>query len=223
MPRGLSLGRIATLCRTHVTRSHVTGHFGQAGHDVRQLNRSGHAYHAYHACLELHPGKRAVLHRLFYLRCQLGKPEQVFRLKSPGLFPEAVQREGGVSDQHFRFGRRLDDEQVAQVFQDTQDNLLEIVPLAEDPVDQVQSPWHVLFRHDVQQLEVDVLVHDAQDFRRLSGSQRGAAEGDDLVQQAFGVSHAAVHPARDEGEGLALYVVPALLADHGQVIHDGRS
>ena len=185
------------------------------------MNRSGHAYHADDTCLELHPGKCAGLYRLFHLRRQLGKPEQVFRLESSGLFAVAVQCEGGVADQHFRFGRRLDDEQVAQVFQDAEDNLFEIVALTEDPVDQIQSRGHVLLRHDVQQLEIDVLVHDAQDFRGLAGGQRGAAEGHDLVQQAFGVPHAAVHPARDEGEGLALDVVPALLADHGQVIHDG--
>ena len=153
---------------------------------------------------------------MFHLRGQLGEPEEVFRLVSSGLFPEAVQREGGVADQYFRFGRRLDDEQVAQVFQDAQDDLLEIVPLAEDPVDQGQSPGHVLLRHHVHQLEIDVLVHDAQDLRRLAGGQRGSAKGDDLVQQAFGIPHAAVHPARNEGEGVALDVVPALLADHGR-------
>ena len=107
------------------------------------------------------------------------------------------------------------------MFQDAQGDLFEVVPLAEDPVDQVQPPGDVLVRHGVQEIEIDVLVHHAQDLRRLARAQPGASECDDLVQQALGVPHAAVHPPRDEGQGLPLHVVPALLADHGQVIHDG--
>ncbi len=109
------------------------------------------------------------------------------------------------------------------MFQDAQGDLFQVMALLENPVDQVQPLWSVLVRHGVQQFEINVLVHDAQDLCRLAGGQAGASEGNDLVQQAFGVPHAAVHPPRNEGQGIALHVVPAFLADHGQVIHDGGS
>ena len=64
------------------SRSNAAGHFGQTGHDVRQLHRFGHANHADDARLELHPGKCALLDGLFHLRGQLRQPEQVFRIES---------------------------------------------------------------------------------------------------------------------------------------------
>ena len=98
----------------------------------------------------------------------------------------------------------------------------QVVPRLDETAGQVEDPVGRLRRHRLRHVEHRVAGHQPQHRRHLGGAYRLAREGDDLVEGALGVAHAAAGGAGDQreaglvdGDLLRLHNLPELLGDGG--------
>ncbi len=98
----------------------------------------------------------------------------------------------------------------------------QVVAFVEQPLDEMEDIRHAPFGQDVEQLQIHVLAHQAQNLADVLHGQAAIGEGQHLVQQGQGVPHAAFGPAGEEHQGLVV-AFHAFAGQHLlQPFHDGR-
>ena len=93
-----------------------------------------------------------------------------------------------------------DDQQVAEVAEKIDGDLMQIDPLLDHLVHQLEDAGNVLVGDQVDRPEQQDLVDQTEQFDDGRFVDRVAGEGDELVEQALGVSQATIGGGGDQGE-----------------------